>query len=112
MCAAARSTPWPNRREVPALHPDDLATEPTVRADFSFGQVTIPMAHVIPGRPLEAGSFVKPFPRVPTPTPVPESIPTPLIAPPPSPTRGLAIGFTLGTSLGLAILGVVWHFFL
>lgn len=114
MCAAARSTPWPDRRDLPVLDRDDLGTEPTVRAEFSFGQVTLPMQPRAPGKPIRALSIVKPVPRVPTPTPRPntEVIPTPLTAPPPSPARGIAIGFTIGTTLGLAILGAAWHFFL
>lgn len=127
MSAAARSTPWPDTRGIPVLDRDELGTEPTERAQFSFGQVTLPVppTRTTPLPPMpQAGGAVKAFPRTPTPTPFPrrptptpkparlDDMVSPLIAPPPSPTRGLAIGFTIGTSVGLAILGACWHFFL
>ena len=127
MGAAARSTPWPKKQHgLPVLDRDDLGVEPTIRAEFSFGQVTLPV--VRPGTPVppapQAAGVVKAFPRTPAPTPYPrrpsptpkpsamDEMPSPLVAPPPSPTKGLAIGFTIGTSVGLAILGACWHFFL
>jgi hypothetical protein len=87
------------------------------RDDFSFGHWTMPLRPVTPARPFSAVPFVKPSPRVPNPTPTPSArrasmMPTPLTAPPPSARRALAIGFTIGTSLGLAILGAAWHFLL
>jgi hypothetical protein len=131
MCAAARSTPWPlreGRSGLPVLDRDDLGTEPTLRAEFSFGQATLPVPRTtpVPPAPVHYGGVVKAFPRTPTPTPAPYprrpsptpmssallTLPTPMIAPPPSAKRALAIGFTIGTSLGLAILGAAWHFFL
>jgi hypothetical protein len=120
MCAAA-STPWPHRSGIAVLDYDDIGSEPTLRAEVSFGQWTMPLRHGIPGQPQPVATtsepFVKPIPRVHTPTPNPsasasEMMPTPMIAPPPSAARALTIGFTIGTSLGLAILGAAWHFFL
>lgn len=131
MCAAARSTPWPLRvggSGLPVLDGDDFGSDPTIRAEFSFGQATLPLVRTTPvlpsPMPASAVAAVKvhprqytptPYPRRPTPTPQPRTLDTmaaPLIAPPPSPKRALAIGFTIGTSLGLAILGATWHFFL
>jgi hypothetical protein len=120
MCAAAASTPWPSSQrasKLPVLDGDDVGFEPTVRAEFSFGQVTLPLRKAVATMPFPAkrGEVVKAHPRRRTPTPKPSvegSIPTPMISPPPSATRAVAFGFMIGTSLGLAVLGAAWHFFL
>ena len=102
---------------LPVLDADDMGIEPTVRADFNFGQVTLPVppaaAMVVPN----PSSAVKAYPRTPTPTPNPSSqrahgTTTVVMPPPPSAKRSLAIGFVLGTTLGLALVGAGWHFFL
>lgn len=119
MCAAAARSTWPkNDMGLPILNRDsgDLGSDPTVRAELSFGQVTLPVVRSTPVPPApHAGGFVKAHPRRPSPTPKPnvmDAMPAPLVAPPPSPTKALVIGFTIGTSVGLAILGACWHFFL
>lgn len=114
MCAAARSTPWPDRRDLPVLDQDDIGTEPTELASFSFGQSTMPFLRPLPGKPMDAGFIVKPHPRIHTPTPGPstESKRAPMIAPPRPATRAVALGLSIGLCLGHAILGAAWHFFL
>jgi hypothetical protein len=113
MGAAARKT-LDTMDELPVIDlEEDIGYEPTVRADLAFGQWTMPFRDAVPVVPTPGGGIVKPSPRTPYPTPNPSSAarPDPRIVPPPSPTRSLAIGFAIGTSLGVAILGAAWHFF-
>lgn len=98
---------------LPVLDGDDIAYEPTERAEFTFGQWTLPaksgatrrMTPVPQAAPL---GVVIPRSNVPS-TSRRDALPTPMIAPPPSATRAVALGLAIGTAVGVVLLGVGWH---
>jgi hypothetical protein len=116
MGAAAKQT-LDTLDALPVLQDDGIGYEPTIRAELAFGQWTMPLREALPVPATPHGGIVKPSARTPSPTPNPSAAAAaarrnPGFVPPPSAKRSLAIGFTIGTSLGIALLGAAWHFFL